>query len=158
MSREAPQISVGAVTAWLQRRYRDALLLSVSPVGSEEDASLKDYGYGRPVRVTFETEGQRRDVVLRTMGPDPFGHDRASDRLANLALARDTFGTVPRHVAVVDFGVITAEGALVSVPPGEPFLVTDYAPGRLYAEELREVARLGVAPPDALRRVEILAR
>lgn len=163
MSRESDEqearISSATIEAYLHELgHPEAEVVSLSPLGREEQVGLKDYGYGRPLRVTW-TEGEaRHDLVLRTMAPDPFGHDRRADRVASMVLSHDTFGDIPRHIRPYDVGGFDPEGRMVSFPTGEPFLVTEFVEGTLYAEELHALADAAEATPEALRRAEILAR
>jgi aminoglycoside phosphotransferase (APT) family kinase protein len=58
----------------------------------------------------------------------------------------------------VDVGAIAADGGLVSLRgAGEPYLVTEWAEGALYAEDLRRVAREGRATALDLARCDALA-
>ncbi len=113
----------------------------------------KAEGYGKPLRLTVvDATGRRQSLVFRTMAPNPFGHDRRADRFDGLVLAYDGFGRIPGHVAALDVGAIGPGGALVSLRgAGEPYLVTEYAEGHPYADDLREVAARGAGPLDLAR-------
>jgi hypothetical protein len=105
-----------------------------------------------------DAAGARRAFVFRTQAPNEFGHDRRADRFEGAVLAYDLFGAVPDHVRAVDVGAIADDGRLVSLRgTGEPYLVTEWAEGSLYAEDLRRIAREGVARPLDLARCEALA-
>lgn len=159
MGRETQTITVEHVERYLVARgFERARVVGMRPLGAEENAALKAYGYGRPLQITFEAAGMTYNVVLRTMGPDPFGHERRADRIGSFLLAYDTFNQIPRHIDAIDVGGFTAEGVLVPMPRGEPYLLTDYVEGRLYAEELHEVSALDVAPAESIARAEALAR
>ena len=92
------------------------------------------------------------------MRPDNHGHDRRSDRLAALTLCKDTFNGMPQHVRALDFGAFDQAGRMVSIPDGEPFLVTDYAPGQLYARDLARLAPEDSAPSKDRHRARALAK
>lgn len=111
------------------------------PVGE----SAKAIGYGRPLRVDLELpDGSARQVVFHLPESNDFGHDRRSDRAQASLLAWDTFGAIPRHAAALDVGAIQENGSLVSLRrTGELYLLTEWCPGRTYAEDLREVAASG---------------
>lgn len=138
--------------------WRDAELIGMQPLGRGTQASLKSYGYGRPLLLTFTAGGHEERLVLRTMGADPFGHERRSDRAAVMISAFDTFGGDPRHVRPVAAGAFDADGELSALPAGEPFVLTTYEDGRLYADDLQRCAELEVASAADLARAAALAR
>jgi hypothetical protein len=119
----------------------------LGPDDSAGAATAKGTGYGEPIRITLdEPDGRRRQLVLHTAKPDVFGHDRRADRAAELLLAFDTFGGVPGHVRALDVGAIGPGGRLRSLrDAGEFYLLTEWAPGTVYAEDLRRVAERGEA-------------
>jgi hypothetical protein len=130
------------VEAYLRKQlFPDAVVTALAPLGQSHRGDLKAHGYGRPVRITFTSQGRAHEAVLRTMAPDPFGHDRRSDRAAVLFLAYDSFNKIPRHVRALDAGTFDEDGVPVSAPGGEPFLLTSYADGRLYAEDLMSLGK-----------------
>jgi hypothetical protein len=134
-----------------------ARLIELSPLGAKDQA-LKVHGYGRPLAAVFKENGVRREVVVRTMRADPFGHDRRADRLESLALAYDSFGRYPKHVRALELGIIQPDGRMVAVGEGEPFLITEYVEGALYARDLESMSELSVATPLDIDRAEALAR
>src|SRR5690606_34833186 len=102
--------------------------------------------------------GSEHSLTVRTMSPDAFGHDRRADRVDAMVLSFDTFADIPRHIRPHDVGVFADDGALVSLPAGEPFLVTEYVEGELYARDLHELQSLEAARPVDLERAVALAR
>lgn len=102
--------------------------------GAEDE--LKGFGYGSPLVVEFELEGERKKLVFSTMRGDTFGHDFRSDRVANLALAYDTFNSLPQHIKAVDFGFFSKDGLISLKDADEPFLVTEFVEGKGYFEDL----------------------
>ena len=150
--------------------------------------ALKSFGYGCPLRITFvsgtgvsgtgvsgtgprdvgkrdvgqEEAAQQRqkDVVLRTMSPDPYGHGRRADRVAAMVQSYDTFGCIPQHVLALDVGTLTPDGLLLSAGgAGEPFLLTEYVSGSLYAADITALAHgeRGLSAQDE-QRAMVLAR
>src|SRR5262245_43417460 len=126
--------------ARLAALYPDATIERVTGLGDDEShgEQMKALGYGRPLRIEL-SDG--RTLGFHTARPDDFGHDRRADRVGNLVLAYDTFPKLPHHVAALDAGVVRNDGALVSIAnTGEPYLLTTWADGTLYADDLRNVA------------------
>jgi hypothetical protein len=146
---------LGALAA---RLVPGGLLEAVEPVrpdaGPAAGATAKAEGYSEPLRLTVrEPGGGRRTLVFRTMAANPFGHDRRADRFAGLLLAYDGFGALPDHVPALEVGAVAGDGALRSlVGCGEPYLVTGWAEGRPYADDLRRIAEAGAGPLDLARR------
>ncbi len=137
--------------------HPEAVLVSLAPLGAGVQEGLKAHGYGRPLRATYLESGRARDVVLRTMGPDHYGHDRRADRIGNMTLSFDQFAHIPRHIGAIDLGAFAEDGTMVSIAGGEPFLVTEYVEGQLYARDLKRMAHLAVTSTADLARTEALA-
>ena len=117
-------------------------LLYLALLGQERQEDLKGYGYGRPLRVHFRhPNGQEDDIVLRTMSPDPFGHERRSDRAGNLMMCYDLFNNTPHRIRALDIGTFAEDGSLLSMAPGEAFFVTNYVEGELYAHDLSRMSQ-----------------
>jgi hypothetical protein len=147
----------------LARLYPDHEVAEVEPLapdsGATRDSTTKAAGYGRPVRIVLTRGGEVRELVWRVATANEFGHDRRSDRAANLLLAYDDFARVPGHVAPLDVGMIGADGELISIRDGvEPYLLTAFARGTIYAEDLRRVAREGACAELDVARAGALAR
>ncbi len=122
--------------------------------------TLKALGYGAPLRIGLRTAGGgERTLVFHTATSNAFGHDRRADRAEEQLLAFDDFRLVPDHVRALDVGAVTRRGKLVSLrDAGEFYLLSEWAPGTVYADDLRRVARDGVARDGDLARAEALAR
>jgi len=153
-----------ALQALVSARLPGARLASVRPL--EPDASGgaggptgKAAGYGRSLLLSVELPGGRTArLVLRTQQPDELGHDRRADRAASALLAFDSFGAIPGHVRALDVGAVMADGALRSLASaGEPYLLTDYVEGSLYARDLRALAGGASLSPRDEQRSESLA-
>jgi hypothetical protein len=123
------------------------------------DSTFKAAGYGEPLLVVTKSRGgSERRFVVHFFRADEYGHDRRSDRYAAAMLAADSFGVVPNHVPALEVGVVGRDGHFVpTVRSGEPYLITEWADGVLYAEELRAVAERGVAEERDRERVQKMA-
>src|SRR6266545_2073979 len=136
----------------LRELFPGSRLVDASPLRADSDAAAdearsrtaKAAGYGLPVRLRLAdaSSGAEMDLVFRTASANDFGHDRRSDRAQELLLAFDSFDRIPDHVAALDVGAILDDGRLASLRrAGEFYLLTAYAPGELYAGDLRRIAR-----------------
>ncbi|WP_437731207.1 aminoglycoside phosphotransferase family protein [Sorangium sp. So ce1335] len=153
----------GSVRQLVEAVLPDARVVDVTTLGPDsarDDLTEKAAGYGVPRRITVaRRDGATQRLVLHTSTADTFGHERRSDRAAEMLLAFDTFGSIPAHVQIVDVGTLTSDRRFLSlVDAGEFYLLTTYAEGQVYAEDLRRIAAEGRATPRDLARCEALAR
>jgi len=147
----------------IARLYPGSTIVSVEPLGPDSGATAgstsKAAGYGMPVRIHLVDGGAVHQLVWRVASANEFGHDRRADRAAAAIQAYDDFAQMPGHVRAIDLGVIREDGALVSTREGgEHYLITTYAPGTLYAQDLRRIASERIATPRDVDRVDALAR
>jgi hypothetical protein len=147
----------------LRELFPGARVRAIHPLGPDragEDATTKEAGYGCPVRIDLvDGAGAAHELVFRTQAANDFGHDRRADRAEGMLLAFDGFGRVPRHVRALDVGAIAPDGRLLSVREGKEFyLLTTYARGRPYAEDLRRIGASGRAQPLDHERAAALSR
>ncbi|HEX5100477.1 MAG TPA: phosphotransferase [Polyangiaceae bacterium] len=133
-----------------------AQIVRVTALGADEaphEETTKGGGYGAPLRIDVTVEGRPRALVFRTVTANQFGHDRRADRAAEVLLAADTFGELPRHVRALDVGAFRGTDDFVSLDgTGEFYLLTTHAEGTLYADDLRRIARHGAVEPRDLER------
>jgi Phosphotransferase enzyme family len=149
----------------LQRLVGAALdgaeILKVTALGTDSrTASLtaKDTGYGAPLRIDVRHEGSLKSVVLHSATPNPFGHELRANRAEEMLVAADTFDLVPRHTRVFDVGAYRGEDFVSLRDTGEFYLLTEYAEGRPYAHDLRQIAETAALSPVDLDRVDVLVR
>jgi hypothetical protein len=132
--------------------------LRITDLAAPEASGLKAYGYGHPLLLEFSDRGGRQRLVLHTLSGDAFGHDRPSDRAESLLLAHHDFNRLPRHVSSLDVGALGPDGALVSLGRcGEFFLLTEFAPGELYARDLERIRDTGRCETQDRERARALA-
>jgi hypothetical protein len=155
----------GDLERFLRSRLPHHRLAEVRPLradgGMTGTATEKGTGYGIPLRLGLVDEhtGQRRDLVLHFAAANAFGHDRRADRAEEVLLAFDTFSAIPHQASAIDVGVVDGQGRLQSLrEAGEFWLLTDWAPGRIYADDLRRIAAAGEASPADVGRADALAR
>jgi len=147
----------------LARLYPERTITSIQPMapdsGATQGSTSKAAGFSLPVYIRLDGADGPLELVWRVAGDNELGHDRRSDRAASLIQAFDDFSGIPRHIQPIDVGAITPGGELISMRDGgELYLITEFAPGTLYATDLRRIANEAVAREVDLRRVAILAR
>jgi len=164
------QLDPERLQAYLQRTLETEIeLIALRPLGdavatigdgaSTAHRALKRFGYGQPVLIEYRAQDQTRRVVLRTRAPNPYGYEYRADRAAGLLLDYDTFNELPHHIRALDVGALTAEGQLVSLKgTGEFYLLTEYAIGQPYAEDLQRLRDTGELTELDLKRAQALAR
>jgi len=136
-----------------------AEILKITALGADSavaSVTAKDTGYGAPLRIDVRQDGALRSLVLHSATPNPFGHEYRADRAAEMLIAADTFGLVPRHSQVFDVGAFRGEDFVSLRGTGEFYLLTEYVEGRPYAHDLRRIAESGTLRPEDLRRVDAL--
>lgn len=124
----------------------------------DSGVTAKDAGYGAPLRIDVRYHGQPKSVVLHSATRNQFGHEHRADRAEEMLIAADTFGLVPRHTQVLDVGAYRGDDFVSLRGTGEFYLLTEYAEGRPYAQDLRKIAETGVVQDEDLRRVDTLVR
>ena len=145
------------------RLYPTWRIVEIEPLapdtGARQGSTEKAIGYGLPVRVRLVDEhGVEHARVWRVSSANEFGHDRRADRAGNALLAFDDFARIPAHIEAVDVGAIAKSGELVSLRDwDELYVITTFAPGTIYADDLRRIAEDGVATDLDLARVDVLA-
>ncbi|HEY7333442.1 MAG TPA: phosphotransferase [Bryobacteraceae bacterium] len=124
-------------------------------IGSEE---VKGYGYGVPLRIEYQPEGRpRRTAVLHTISPGPFGHEHMADRAQELLWSHRAFNRLPRHVRSLDVAGVKRSGAFVSLGDVEELcLLTGYADGQLYANDLERILHSGELTEQDVGRADAL--
>jgi len=109
--------------------------------GGDASDKLKGFGYGVPLLIECTCADEKKRFVLHTVSRDGFGHERPSDRAANLLLDHATFNDLARHVTSVDVGAFSERDGLISLgDAGEFFHLTRYAEGRAYAADLHHIS------------------
>jgi hypothetical protein len=145
------------------RLFSGSRVVEVVPLAPDSGATAgvaKKSGYGVPVRVVLdEPDGSRREVVWHTASANEFGHERRADRSAAMVQAFDDFAKIPRHTRAIDVGYVARDGSLISVRDGgEAYLVTEFAAGTIYADDLRAIAARGSLRDLDRARLDALAQ
>ena len=155
-----PFLKKQSLEHYLRSKFGPATtLLSYGPIGKESSkGSYKHYGYGSPVKLTFQVGRIRRSAVLETMSPGPFGHEHMADRAQAILWDYESYGRLPRHVNALDVGAFTIRQELFSVAKAcEFFVLTQWVEGASYYDDLRRLLEGSSLRPLDRRRVKALA-
>lgn len=155
-----PELKTEQLTRYLNSVLREQVTaLKVTTLGdSTEHRTLKEYGYGIPIRVDYEVAGhERHSVVLHTMSPGPFGHEHMADRAHVLLWEHQSFNHLPHHVRSLDVGAFQFDGSIISLGKvQEACLLTEYAEGQNYALDLERIRDSGELTDLDLARADAL--
>lgn len=141
-----PTLRRRVLQRYLRQRFGpQAQVISFGPIGQETTGlTLKGYGYGKPIGLTFSLGGAVKRAVIETLSPGPFGHEHMADRAQAMLWDFDSYGRLPRHVPALDVGIFTKEDGLASVATGREFFVlTQWVDGRGYQDDLARLSRSG---------------
>ena len=153
-----PRLNDRNVRAYLASRFGSHVrVLGLTVLGQVGTADVKGYGYGIPVKVDYELDGQRCSAVLETVTPGGFGHEHMADRAQILLWSHAAFNVLPEHVRSLDVGGFRRDGTLTSVRDVEEFFIlNEYVTGEGYYRDLErlrdggDLRDLDVARADAL--------
>ena len=141
-----PTLSKQALEEYLRARFGPNVeLLSYEVIGKESSkGAQKRYGYGSPVKLTFQIRRRVQSAVLETMKPGPFGHEHMADRAQAMLWDYDSYGRLPRHVKALDVGAFNANQALFSLAEAREFFVlNEWTDGASYHADLERLAKGG---------------
>lgn len=155
-------VDTQAVAMAVEAAVPGSTILSVEPMGPDatENSDVKRIGYGEPLLIRLRLEdGQVKEVVFHTATDNPFGHQHRADRAHAMLLAYDTFPAIPRHAHAVDVGAVVRDGTSVLSlrDAGEFYLLTEFVPGYVYADDLRTLSERGELLERDLDRANDLA-
>jgi hypothetical protein len=140
-----PELKTQEIEHYLRSIVKSsARVLSLEVLGEPRGDQIKGYGYGKPVLIHYEVQDERRRAVLHTVSAGPFGHEHMSDRAQILLWEHDTFNRLPGHLHSIDVGAFRADGTAMSLGSAEEFfLLTEYAEGQGYFEDLTRIRNGG---------------
>ena len=156
-----PTLKKQSLERYLRGRFGPkTTLLTYGVIGKESSqGAYKQYGYGSPVKLTFQVGRTVQSAVLETMSPGPFGHEHPADRAQAILWDYDSYGRLPRHVKALDVGAFTDDRQLVSVAQArEYFVLTQWTEGASYHVDLERLAKGGRLRKQDRERTVALAR
>ena len=156
-----PEFSHIRLKDYLESLHRSSVeVVGVARLGEPiENADLKGYGYGSPLRIEYDVSGRRCSAVLETVSAGPFGHEHMADRAQILLWDHHAFNDLPGHVRSLDVGGFRSAGDLVSLGNVDEFFVLmEFAEGRPYADDLVRIRDRGECNQIDAARCDALAR
>jgi len=89
-------------------------------------------------RIRFIVSGEEKTIILKTLRPEGFSHDFASDRAGVFLLQHELAQRVKNHISSYDVGGYTEEGKILSLSSCKEFFhIVEVAKGRRYLEDLK---------------------
>ncbi len=124
-------------------------LRGIGEIGALDKHALKEFGYGKSLKVNYEKDGREEHVVISMMRGDQYGHQFYWDRAAILMFEFDTGARMEKHVRPLGLGYVDTEGNLVPVKnPKEFFIVNELAEGEPYFTDLERIKKSKALPGD----------
>lgn len=143
---------------YLKTVYKTAIEVVEVREFTHPDKDIKEFGYGVPLLIDVDVKGTRERLVLHTVRPDKYGHERRSDRAQSILLDFDSFNRLPKHITALGVGAFTRGGEMKPLDDTEDFfLVTKFESGRLFAEDLKKLKSGDKLLPETRERVLALA-
>lgn len=158
MSANLP-VKLKELQKYLESIYKSTVeIVSIQYLTGEEAGSVKEFGYGKPLLIVLDIGKSRDKIVLHTVRPGKYGHERRSDRAQNVILDFDNFNELNKHVPAIGLGAFTEDQGIVNLSNSEEFfLLTQFVPGRPYAEDLINISGGRELQPDDHQRALSLA-
>jgi len=156
-----PKLSKQALEKYLRTRFGSHVKLqSYGIIGKESSkGEQKRYGYGTPVKLTFQIGRRVQSAVLQTMKPGPFGHEHMADRAQAMLWDYDSYGRLSRHVKALDVGAFDTNQTLFSLAEArELFVLNEWTDGVSYHGDLERLMKDGMLRKLDRQRTVALAR
>lgn len=137
------RVSSEKIQAYLTQLYGDTARISwLGEIGSHGVQGMKEFGYGKPLRVEFSVGGKLQSAVLSIMRGDKYGHQFYWDRAAILMFQHETSGRLPRHAKPLGLGYFDVRDKMVAVvEPKEFFILNELVDGEDYYLHLERIGR-----------------
>jgi hypothetical protein len=152
-----PELSRPEIESYLKAAIDPSVRVTDLKVLGGGEKGIKGYGYGTPLQISYQLNGNQHRAVLHTVSPGPFGHEHMADRAQMALWDHSAFNCLSRHVRSIDVGAFRRDGSAVSLGGAEEFFVlTEYAEGSPYVEDVARMqdasglTDLDVARADAL--------
>lgn len=157
--RPSLNMSMSHLEAYLQEQFGSGVrLLDAREIGAQGTQGMKDFGYGKPVYIKFDQDGEIREAVLSTMRGDKYGHQYYWDRAAILMFQYETSAKMEKHVRPMALGYVDHRENMVPVKdPREFFILNEMLQGYDYYQDLDRIRNNGLEQRD-VRMAQEFAR
>ncbi|MFK4764458.1 phosphotransferase family protein [Desulfobaculum sp. SPO524] len=144
------ELTLEAVERYLRDTFGSGVKLTgVGEIGSLDEQGMKDFGYGKPLLVSWEENGETRQAVLSMMRGDRYGHQGYWDRARVLLFQHAAGPKMERHVRPLGLGYVDTSGHMVPVTdPQEFFIINEKIQGRDYFLDLYRIREGDFRPQD----------
>jgi hypothetical protein len=118
-------------------------------IGSLDAQGMKDFGYGKPLLVHYDKDGQQLQAVLSVMRGDKYGHQFYWDRAAVLMFQHETCRRLDKHVHSLGLGYLDGAGRLRPAhDPQEFVILNEKLEGKDYFLDLERIRKGDFRPED----------
>ncbi len=144
------------IEVYLKKAFGDdARLIKAGDIGNLDEQGMKGFGYGKPLLIQFEVQGNIKEAVLSVMKGDKYGHQFYWDRAAILMFQYETSANMERHVNPVGLGYVDGHDELIPVSePKEFFILNEKLAGYDYFHDLERIKGGGFREADVERARE----
>ncbi len=124
-------------------------LVRFGRIGSLDEQGMKDFGYGKPLLIVYESHGERREAVLSAMKGDKYGHQDWWDRARVLMFQFDAGSRMEGHVKPLVLGYVDRAGMVRPMhDPAEFFVLSEKVEGHDYFHDLERIRSGGLCDAD----------
>lgn len=144
------ELNLESIQKFLSASFHSRIrVLEAGKIGSLDEQGMKDFGYGKPLQVSYTENGEEKHAVLSRMRGDSFGHQYYWDRAAVLMFQYETGKKIDRHVRPLALGYMDGQGRLIPVKdPREFFIVQEKVDGYDYFKDLERIRNGDFRPGD----------
>jgi hypothetical protein len=143
-------VSSEKIQSYLRQVFGDSAKLSwLGEIGQDGMQGMKEFGYGKPLRIEFSVNGRLQSAVLSIMRGDKYGHQFYWDRAAILMFQHETAGRLPKHAKPMGLGYFDVRDKMIGVvEPKEFFILNELLEGDDYYKDLERISREGATQDD----------
>ncbi len=151
----AVQLTFDGISSYLKDVFGpETELIDMGEIGVPGTQGIKEFGYGKPLRIEYKHSRQIHRAVLSIMRGDKYGHQFYWDRAAILMFQHATSNKMSRHVKSLGLGYFDENDTPLPVKsPKEFFIISEMVEGYDYYLDLERIRQCDFKPSD-----ETLAR